>query len=139
MPTIIYFLSGAGDVMDVPAGFDTGFSFYYSAVVYPGTVEVFSGLDGTGSLLASLDLAVTPSGGAPECTYGAYCPWVPIGVSFSGTAESVVFSGSANYIGFDNITLGSNVPVPGVPEPATLTLFGSGLLGLAKLARRRRS
>ncbi len=139
MPTILFFLSGAGDGMDVPAGFDTGFSFYYSAVVYPGSVSVYSGLDGTGSLLASLDLPVTPSGGSPECTYGAYCPWIPIGVTFGGTAESVIFSGSADYIGFDNITLGSGTPSPGVPEPATLTLFGSGLLGLVRVFRRRKS
>ena len=86
MPTIAYFLSGPGDVMAVPGGgFTTGFSFYYAAVVYPGSVDVYSGLDGTGSLLASLTLPVTPSGGAPECIYGAHCPWFPIGVTFSGT------------------------------------------------------
>jgi hypothetical protein len=127
MPTIAFFLSGAGDTMDVPAGFSTGFSFYYSAVVYPGVVNVYDGLDGTGNLLASLDLPVTPSGGSPECTYGAYCPWVPIGVSFGGVAESVVFTGTANYIGFDNITLGASIPTPGVPEPSSLALLGGGL------------
>ena len=138
MPTIVYFLSGPGDVMDVPAGFTTGFSFYYSAIVYPGSVSVYSGLDGTGSLLATLDLPVTPSGGAPQCTYGAYCPWFPVGVSFSGTAESAIFSGSANYIGFDNITLGASTAGGATPKPATLTLFGSVLLSLVGLVRRRR-
>lgn len=137
MPTVLFFLTGPGDVMDVPAGFDTGFSFFYSAVVYPGSVSVYDGLDGTGTLLASLDLPVTPSGGA-GCTYGAYCPWAPIGVSFSGTAESVVFSGSANYIGFDNITLGSSTPVSSTPEPVSLILF-STFLGAAGLARRWKS
>lgn len=136
MPTVAYFLTGPGDVMDVPAGFTTGFSFYYSAVVYPGSVNVYSGLDGTGSLLATLDLPVTPSQpGTPGCPYGAYWPWAPGGVTFSGTAESVVFTGSANYIGFDNITLGSATPAPAVPEPGTLTLLGSGLVGLIKLVR----
>jgi PEP-CTERM motif len=137
MPTTLYFLSGPGDVMDVPAGFTTGFSFYYSAVVYPGSVSVFDGLDGTGSLLASIILPVTPSGGSPECTYGAYCPWFPIGVTFSGTAQSVVFSGSADYIGFDNVTLGSGIPTPGTPEPGTLIMFGSGVLSLAAVIRRK--
>jgi hypothetical protein len=124
--------------MDVPAGFTKGFSFYYSAIVYPGSVSVYSGLDGTGSLLATLDLPVTPFGGAPQCRYGAYCPWFPVGVSFSGTAESAIFSGSANYIGFDNITLGASTPGGATPKPATLTLFGSGLLSLVGLVRRRR-
>ena len=137
MPTIAFFLTGAGDIMNVAAGFDTGFSFYYSAVVYPGSVTVYDGLNGTGSVLASLNLPVTPSGGAPECTYGAYCPWFPIGVTFSGTAMSVNFSGTANYIGFDNITLGSGIPTPGVPEPGTLVMLGSGVLGLAGVIRRK--
>ena len=131
MPTIAFFLTGSGDTMDVPAGFDTGFSFYYSAVVYPGVVNVYDGLNGTGNLLASLDLPITPSGGSPECTYGSYCPWVPIGVSFTGVAQSVVFAGTANYIGFDNITLGASVPTPGVPEPSSTALLGGGLAVLA--------
>jgi hypothetical protein len=136
--TIAFFLSGAGDVMDVPVGFDTGFSFFYSAVVYPGSVTVWDGLDGAGTLLATLDLPVTPSGGAPECTYGSYCPWFPIGVPFSGTAESVVFSGTANYIGFDNITLGASTPEGQVPEPGTMALFGSGLAFLRMMRRRKK-
>lgn len=137
MPTILFFLTGAGDIMNVAGGFDTGFSFYYSAVVYPGTVTVYDGLNGTGNVLATLNLPVTPSGGAPECTYGAYCPWFPVGVTFSGTAYSVNFSGTANYIGFDNITLGSDIPTPGIPEPGTLALFGSGVIGLGGLLRRK--
>ncbi len=140
MPTILFFLTGPGDIMNVPGGFTTGFSFFYSAINQPGVVTVWSGPDATGTMLASLDLAVTPSEpGTPGCPYGQFCPWFPIGVTFSGTAESVNFSGTANQIGFDNITLGSGTPVPGVPEPATLTLFGSGLLGLAGVIRRRKS
>lgn len=137
MPTTLYFLTGPGDVMNVPAGFTTGFSFFYSAIAFPGSVSVYDGLDGTGNLLASLNLPLTPSGGAPGCTpAGPYCPWEPIGVSFNGTAQSVVFSGSANYITFDNITLGSQNPI-GAPEPASLGLLAAGLAGLASFLRRR--
>ena len=140
MPTILFFLTGPGDIMDVAAGFDTGFSFYYSAVNQPGVVDVWSGLDATGTLLASIQLPITPSGGSPECTYGAFCPWVPIGVTFAGTAMSVNFSGTAIQIGFDNITLGADVPTPGVPEPSTITLLGLGLAtGLGGMIRRKRS
>ncbi|HEY6292762.1 MAG TPA: PEP-CTERM sorting domain-containing protein [Terriglobia bacterium] len=134
---IVFFLSGAADTMNVAGGFTTGFSFYYSAVVYPGYINVWSGLNDTGTLLASLDLGVTPEGGGTCNT--AYCPWVPIGVSFDGTAQSVDFGGSANYIGFDNITLGASTPGGAAPEPASLMLFGSGLVGLASRIRRRRN
>jgi hypothetical protein len=138
MPTIGFFLSGPGDVMNVLGGFDTGFSFYYSAVVYPGSVTVYDALGGTGNVLATLDLPVTPSGGALECTSGAYCPWFPVGVSFGGTAYSINFSGVANYIGFDNITLGSQTPTPGtVPEPATCLMLGGCFAGVLLIRRRK--
>lgn len=127
--TVAFFLSGPGDVMDVAGGFTTGFSFYYADQVgFTGSVTVYDGAGGTGNVLASLSLPSTPN---------PYNVWVPIGVSFSGTAKSVVFSGAANYIGFDDITLGSKNP--GVPEPATwgLMLAGVGLAGGAMRARRK--
>jgi hypothetical protein len=115
--TVLFFLSGPGDVMNVAAGFDTGFSFYYADQVgFTGSVSVFSGLNGTGSLLASLSLPSTPN---------PYNVFVPIGVSFNGTAESVIFSGSADFIAFDNVTLGASSPNP-VPGP----IAGAGLPGL---------
>jgi hypothetical protein len=119
--TVLYFLAGSGDLMDVPAGFQNGFSFFYADQVgFTGTVNVYSGLDGTGTLLASLSLPSTPN---------PYTVFVPVGVSFSGTAESVDFSGSANFIAFDNITLGSAVPGTAVvPEPTSLSLAVVGMM-----------
>ncbi|HTQ79133.1 MAG TPA: hypothetical protein VMM92_03995, partial [Thermoanaerobaculia bacterium] len=49
---------------------------------------------------------------------------VPIGVSFSGVARSVDFGGTANQIGFDNITFGSQTPNSGTGKcsPSSTTL-----------------
>jgi hypothetical protein len=133
-PNSITFLSGSGSIMDVPGGFSTGFSFNYSAPFYPGTVDVYSGLDGTGTLLAALSLPTTPDEGGPSCGGHQYCPDVPFGVSFAGVAESVNFSGSADYIVFDDITVGSSTVITGgVPEPSTwaMMMVGFAALGFA--------
>jgi PEP-CTERM motif len=132
--TVAFFLTGAGDVMNVAAGFNTGFSFFYSATTNPGTVTVWSGLSGTGMLLATL--TVPPNG---SCTPGPnFCHWTAEGVTFAGTAESVNFSGTANEIGFDNITLGSATAggSTATPEPATILLLGAGSLGLLGVRRK---
>ena len=139
--TILFFLSGAGDTMNVASGFTTGFSFYYSSPFNPGNVAVYSGLNGTGTLLTMLDLPASPAGkGTLPCnSTDDYCPFVPFGVTFSGTAQSVVFSGTANYIAFDNVTLGSSVPTPTAPEPSTLFLLGSGVCAVGLAAWRKRT
>lgn len=130
----LFWLDGPATYMNVAAGFDTGFSFYYAAPNTPGSVSVYDGLNGTGTLLATLDLGLTPSTCGAE--YGAaYCPFVASGIGFSGIAKSVSFAGSANFIVFDDVTFGSITP--DVPEPTTYALFGLGLAGLALATRRR--
>jgi len=53
----MYFLSGNTTFLDDPAGFTTGFAFDYTAVSGSGgSVEVWSGLDGSGTQLAALTL-----------------------------------------------------------------------------------
>ena len=137
-PNSITFLSGSGSIMDVAAGFTTGFSFNYSAPYYGGDVTVWSGLDGTGTELANLSLPTTPAGVDPGCGGHEYCPDVPFGVTFSGTAESVNFSGSADYIVFDDITVGSGTVITGgVPEPATWAMMMVGFVGLGFVGWRK--
>ena len=121
--------------MNFSAGFDTGFSFFYSAIGNPGFIDVYDGVDKTGVLLAHLDLPTTLSdGGDPN---GAFSPFFPVGVAFSGTAKSIDFGGTADQIAFDNITFGATTPGGQVPEPATLFLLGIGLAGMVWIARKR--
>ncbi len=127
----LFFLTGDNSIMNVTAGFEDGFSFNYVSATQPGSVSVFDGLDGTGSLLATLEL-LPNAGSCPG--YGAgFCPFSPIGVSFAGVARSVSFAGVANQIAFDDITFGSEVPggAGPIPEPSTwaMLLLGFGAIG----------
>ena len=135
--TVAFFLTGPGNLMNVAAGFDTGFSFYYSSSA-PGFVTIFDGLNGTGTQLAQINLGVNWQNN--NCTgdpTGDFCNWDPIGVSFAGTAKSVLFAGVANDIAFDNITLGSSTP-SSVPEPSSLfSLLAVGFLGVGSVLKRK--
>jgi len=135
--TAAFFESGGPDVMDVTGGFTTAFSLFYAGIDRAGTVNIWSGLDATGTLLATLALPATPSDlGTGACTVADFCPFVELGTVFPGTAHSVDFGGAADQFFFDNITLGANTIVP-APEPATLTLLAAGLAGTAWMRRRR--
>ena len=138
--TVMFFLNANNAILNVLNGFTTGFSFYYTSSL-EAVVRVWSGLDATGELLAELFLDAQYSDGCTGDPSGQFCNWTPVGVLFEGTAFSIDFGGTANQVGFDDITFGSNRPGdPGVdvPEPGTLALLGLGLVGLG-FARRRRA
>ncbi|MEK7316910.1 MAG: PEP-CTERM sorting domain-containing protein [Candidatus Eisenbacteria bacterium] len=131
--TILFFLTGAAATMNVPSGFTTGFSFYYSAINNPAQIVVYDGLNATGNILATLPLPLTPFNGAPDPT-GQFSPLVPIGIAFSGTALSVDFGGTVNQVGFDDITLGSDVPGGGSPSVLEIpTLSRTAVIGFVLL------
>jgi len=90
--------------MDVTSGFVGALTFYYINIapsVRATYVDIYSGLDGTGTLLAEQSLATTP-----EAFTG------PTMVSFSGTAYSVVFGGGNDQLALDNISFAAQVPEP---------------------------
>ena len=134
--TIMFFLDANNAFLNFAAGFDTGFSFFYTSST-AASVNVYDGLNGTGNILATLALA---SQGFDNCTgdpSGSFCNFTAVGVAFAGNAKSIDFGGTANQTGFDNITFGTDTPVvSAVPVPAAAWLFGSALLGFAGFRRK---
>jgi hypothetical protein len=122
---------GGPSIMNVTDGFTTELSFFYSSE-YGATVYVYSGLDATGSILATLDLPGNSAFGSVACFGAFYCPYAPVGIAFAGTAYSVDF---ARFTG-DLAVADINVPDP-VPEPPTLLLIASGLAVLWLISRPR--
>jgi hypothetical protein len=131
---VIFILGTMGSsvtgTMNVANGFSSGINFFYTAA-FKETVTVWSGANGTGTALASIALSVNDA----NCGAVTYCNWTNVGVSFSGTAESVTFSGPANGIGISDITLGQSTTA--VPEPSSIYLLGTGIASFCARHLRR--
>ena len=124
-------------VLNYASGFGAGFSFYYAS---QGTVTVtlYSGLDGTGSIVGSGSFLRTPTCDLDD---NSNCAWALAALSVNGTARSVKLDGIARQTLFDNVTFGSRTPIDGVvpvPEPTAYALMAVGLLGVGLATRRRR-
>jgi len=130
-PTPIGVMMAAGPdaFMNVPLGFSKLGLFYSSNAAVAAGVKAWSGLDGTGTVLASLSLANNAQQG---CSDTAFCRFQWLETTFTGVALSVSFGDAANVAAFDNVR------VTAVPEPTSLLLMALGLAGVAGVAARRR-
>lgn len=128
-PLTVMFAFDGSAVMNVSAGMVDGLSFFYaSSQNVLDAVNIWSGPDATGTLLASASLF---GNAAVGCTESAYCRFDLTSVRFAGVAQSVSFGGDAPNVLFDDIT------VTVVPEPAAYLLFAAGLAVIGFAKRRR--
>jgi PEP-CTERM motif len=124
-PPNLAFNAGGPAFANTTFGF-TGFSFT-AGFFQPGTVSVFSGVSGTGTLLGSLSGLL----GDPNA-------FQLQNVRFAGIGRSVTFVGPDATLGVDDFNFTIAGGGGGVPEPATwaMMLFGFGLVGGAVRSRR---
>ena len=119
---------GPDAALNSVAGFSGLTSFYYSSAS-DTSVSVFSGLNGTGSLLGTFSLLANAQNG---CSDTLFCHWDLASLTIAGVAQSIQF-GTAAGAGFDNIS------VAPVPLPAALWLMVSGLFGIGAFGRRKQA
>jgi hypothetical protein len=118
---------GPSVFLNVADGVNSTLSFYYSSPdTITGALKAYSGLDGTGALLGSFDLAANNTGLADT--------WSQATFSFTGTALSFDFSASSNFVGFDNIAANN---ITAVPEPESYAMLLAGLSIMGFVARRK--
>lgn len=120
---------GADSALNISAGFSGDFSFWYSASEAT-SVSIFSGLNGTGTLLGTIALQANTQNG---CSDTAYCHWDQASLNLSDIAQSIQFGNTAGLAGFDNVTFTA------VPVPAAGWMMLSALGGLGAVVRRKRN
>ena len=116
---------GPDTALNFAAGF-MNLSFYYSASDdVLGGVQVWSGLNGAGTLLASFDLVKNSEADGID----RFGQWDLVSSGYLGNAHSATFTNMVGLGGIDNIGIAP------APEPATWYLLVVGLAGLLPLRR----
>jgi len=128
-PLTVMYAFDSSALMNVASGFAGRLTFAYSSLQNSlDAVNIYSGLNGTGTLLASVSLFGNASVG---CTETTFCNFDLTSVMFAGTGHSISFGGSAGEVLFDDIT------ITAVPEPSTYLMLALGLAAVGVVKRRR--
>jgi hypothetical protein len=135
-PNTVMDFRGTGTIMNVAGGGFDAFSTYYSAgnQNQPGSIELFSGLNGTGTSLATLTNLLTPTSG--NGVNDRFTTFSLASFNNFGTAQSVRFGGTANQILFDNVNFNPVNSSTQVPEP--FTVIGTLVGGTAAFRMRKK-
>lgn len=129
-PLTVAFAVDSNAFMNVAAGFSGALTFSYSSTeAVANAVSVYSGLNGTGSLLGSIGLLGNAQLG---CRDTAFCRFDALDFAFAGIGRSIGLGVNANAVLYDNIT------VTPVPEPQTYLLMFAGLAVVLGAHQRRR-
>jgi Bacterial Ig-like domain (group 3) len=102
---VMFFQTGTNVTMTATNGVQTALWFYYSAL-QTGSATVYTGPNGTGTILAHVSLPPNNSG----CNTYKLCVWSPVGVPLSTTAGSISFAGGPDYLAIGTIHLGHALP-----------------------------
>jgi hypothetical protein len=117
-PTVTFFFSGLPTISSVTVWFDN--TLGGGGVSAPGSISV----DGTNYT------------GIPQSTPGAQ-DFTINGLNITSSSVDMQFFQTNEWIMIGEVTFNGTNSTPPVPEPGTLVLFGSGLISLAGLARRK--
>jgi len=113
------YANGAAGLINVLDGF-TALNFSYGTMA-PATISVYSGLNGTGTLLGT------------GVFNGNAMAFAPGAVAFSGLAHSVRMTATPSHAALDDVAFTMAAPIP---EPHTWAMLGAGL-AIVFVARRR--
>ncbi|MQA28775.1 MAG: hypothetical protein GEU82_02900 [Luteitalea sp.] len=122
-PSAALFINRVSTI-NVPEGFRTGLSFFYTNPSSTTEVRLFEGPAQSGRLLSTAYFAATPVDGQGDPT-GHHSPFLPAVVRFAGTARSIsIMARGPGGLYLDDLTLGSDARRRAPPARYTLLDLG---------------